>query len=162
MSVIFEGVDGVGKTTEAKGFLAISPGHYYVHNWAKPTKDVDIISEVTKELLLLQSPEKIIFDRSFIISEYVYSHVLGRKSPVTMDVIVILKNIINLYDHTLKLFTYSDITDLRYKEHDKHLPFDELNNAYTELIINQLDIKNLLLENISKREVIYENNEAAL
>lgn len=152
MSIIFEGVDGTGKTTNALGYLSISPDYSYVHNWAKPKKPMDIASEITKEFLLLTSHWPILFDRSFIISEYVYAHILERKTEVNNRVLIDFVHRINEGNHTVKLFTFDEVSDLKFKKEDRNLPFRELNDAYMSLLVDQYKIKNLIIENVSNRE----------
>jgi hypothetical protein len=140
MSIIFEGVDGTGKTTRAKEFPRIYTGHYdYIHNHDKTRKPVDIESEVTKEMLLMTYCDKILFDRSYIISEYIYSKVLRRETPVTLDYVKALIELINLRSHTVNLFVFKDRDKLILKDEDSKLPFIELNNAYLQLF--DIDVK---------------------
>lgn len=150
MSIIFEGVDGIGKTTQAKEFLSISPYYYYIHNWAKPIKDEDITSEIVKEMLLLTNRQPMLFDRSFVISEYVYSKVLNRHSVITDEHINILCRLMNGYKHVLKLFIFENIDDLIIKAEDAWLPFVELNKEYIRLT-KDFNFDLLLIEYVNER-----------
>ena len=151
MSIIFEGVDGVGKTTNIQEFIVLNKYFLYIHNWAKPKNKTDILSEVTKEILLLDSNHHILFDRSFIISEYVYAHIMQRETPVTLQYVQELIDLINRKNHILKLFYFKNFESLRIKEEDKDLPFEKLNDLYLNLFTNQVKIQNLMLENIDER-----------
>lgn len=151
MSIIFEGVDGTGKTTNARQFMIFNRHYAYIHNWTKPKNNIDILSETTKEILLLESPFDLLIDRSFIISEYIYAHILGRKTPITFDYIKEFVKLINRKKHTIKLFTFTNFDSLRIKEEDKDLPFEDLNKAYIELLNYQVKIDNLIVENIDER-----------
>jgi len=151
MSLIFEGVDGVGKTTNIQQFILFNRYYMYLHNWTKPKNTTDILSETTKEILLLDSNHNIIFDRSFIISEYVYAHVLRRKTPVTLEYVQELIKLVNRKGHTIKLFYFKNFDSLRIKEEDKDLPFEELNKLYLNLFTSQVKVNKLILENIDER-----------
>lgn len=133
MITIYEGVDGIGKTTAAIKQLEKNIGSHYIHNWASPSNTVDQNSEETKELLLVSSANDIIMDRSYIISEYVYSKVLGRESAVTDAKISSYINILNNFKVKVKLFLFSDMRALNVKPEDAHLPFDELNEMYAKV-----------------------------
>jgi len=145
MSIIFEGVDGTGKTTTANDILKFYGDYFYIHNWSKPKNEIDISSEITKEFILLQSPTRLLFDRSFIISEYVYSNILGRKSIITFEHIQAFEVIVNQYKHAVQLFIFEDIKKLNFKKEDKNLPFAELNALYIKLFTEQIKINNFIL-----------------
>ncbi len=151
MSLIFEGVDGTGKTTNIQQFMLFNRYYMYVHNWSKPTNKIDVLSEVTKEILLLDSEHNIMFDRSFIVSEYIYAHVLKRETPITFDYIKEFVALINRRGHTIKLFYFNHFDSLRIKEEDKDLPFEALNKAYMDLFTSQVQVDKLILENIDER-----------
>lgn len=153
MSVIFEGVDGVGKTTRALKLNKDKPIFRYIHNWAKPIKEVDIMSEVTKEMILLTSPIQIILDRSYIISEFVYATVLNRKTYITIEHLKELINVINKYHHVVNLLCYTDHNALNCKIEDINLPHDQLNSLYMDLFLNVLSVDSLITDviNISRK-----------
>jgi hypothetical protein len=155
MSVIFEGVDGIGKTTKAlkllnEDFHQLKIVHY-IHNWVKPKKEIDSRSEVTKEILLLTNPIQLILDRSFIISEFVYASVLNRKSYLTFEDVKNLIDMINKYEHVIHLMYYKDIKVLKYKNEDSKLPHDDLNSFYIDLLMNRLSINHLIVELVEDR-----------
>lgn len=145
MSIIFEGVDGIGKTTNIRQFQLFNPGFMYIHHWAKATNKVDILSEATKEILLLESDYNILFDRSFIISEYIYTSILGRKTIIDFGYVKELVSLINRKGHTVKLFCFKNKNVLTIKDEDKNLPFEKLNNAYRSLF-SILKLNNFILE----------------
>ena len=151
MSIIFEGVDGVGKTTNIQQFMIFNNGYSYIHNWAKPSHKIDILSEATKEIFLLNTNHNILFDRSFLISEYVYAHILKRETPINFTYMQELADLINRKKHTVKLFIFNNYDSLKMKDEDKHLPVEELNSLYYNLLTSQLNINNLIVENIDKR-----------
>ena len=153
MSVIFEGVDGVGKTTKALNLMNKEPIFRYIHNWAKPKKEVDILSEVTKEMILLTSPIKMVLDRSYIISEFVYATVLGRQTYVTIEHVKALVHVINEHHHIVNLLCYTDHSALKCDPIDMNLPHDILNSFYMDLFLNILGVDNLVTDviNISRR-----------
>lgn len=153
MSLIFEGVDGTGKTTNTKQFMMFNQNYMYIHNWTKPKNNTDILSETTKEILLMDSPNNILFDRSFIISEYVYATVLGRETPITFEYVQDLVELINRRKHTLKLFYFDDSSALHIKPEDSSLPFNLLNEMYLEIFTNKVRVEKFILENINKRFV---------
>jgi len=135
MSIIFEGVDGIGKTTNIRQFQLFNPGYVYIHNWAKATNRVDILSEASKEILLLESNVPMLFDRSYIVSEYVYAHVLGRDTPIDISYIEEWIKLIDRKEHTLKLFTFLNQSVLNIKPEDENLPFAKLNETYRSLFV---------------------------
>lgn len=153
MSVIFEGVDGTGKTTKALKLKNDRPIFQYIHNWAKPKKEIDILSEITKEMILMSSPSHIILDRSYIISEFVYATVLKRPTYVTLWHVKNLINIINKNHHVINLLCYTDITALKYKSEDIDLPHNALNSMYMDLFLNILSVDSLITEviNVSRK-----------
>jgi hypothetical protein len=151
MSIIFEGVDGTGKTTNIKQFMMFNRNYKYVHNWTKPKNKTDILSEATKEILLLNDSFNVLLDRSFIISEYIYSTVLDRETPITFEYVQKLVELMNRKDHTLKLFYFYDIESLVIKSEDIDLPFNKLNDLYLETFTNRVRLTKLLLENIDER-----------
>lgn len=153
MSVIFEGVDGVGKTTRAIKLMHDKPMFRYIHNWAKPIKEVDILSEITKEMILLNSPIQVILDRSYIISEFVYATVLGRDTCVTIEHVKELIHIINEHHHVVNLLCYTDHHALKCKPEDVNLPHNILNSFYMDLFLNILDVDSLITDviNISRK-----------
>lgn len=153
MSVIFEGVDGVGKTTKALRLLHKEPRFRYIHNWAKPRTEINMLSEVTKELILLTSPIHIILDRSYIISEFVYSTILNRTTSITFEHVKELIDVINKQGHIINLMYYINIDALKFKSEDIDLPFNSLNEMYISLLTNELSINHLIITIIDNRGV---------
>ncbi len=136
MSIIFEGVDGIGKTTDIRLFHIFNPGYVYIHNWAIAKNRADILSEASKEILLLESNQPILFDRSFIISEYVYAHVLSRDTPIDIHYIREWIKLVDRKNHTLKLLVFLNESILNIKSKDRELPFAKLNDLYRSLFSN--------------------------
>jgi len=160
MSAIIEGVDGTGKTTFAKNWLLLNPDYFYVHNYTKPKREDDFISEASKEMLILRNHD-VVMDRSFIISEYVYSTVLERDTYIDSDRLLSYIYYVNMQKHTLVLCTYRDIKNVVLKEEDKWLPIKELSALYTYLfieskLINLTDIR-YIEDQINTEEQNYEN-----
>lgn len=151
MSIIFEGPDGVGKTTKANSFISFNNEYVYIHNWAKPTNKIDQESEIAKELLLLSSGHKLVIDRSYILSEFVYANVLQRKSIVTLAYIKRIVEIINSNNHTVNLILFRNKENLIVKDEDKHLPFEQINSAYYKLF-KSLAFNKLIVEYVEDRE----------
>lgn len=144
MSIILEGVDGTGKTFFTDQWMALNPAYIRMHNYVKPQNKIDMMSECAKELLIMQfvwSPY--IMDRSFIISEYVYSQVLGRSSLVTMKELANVVEIINKNGIAFELFAFKDKSLLPIKPEDKALPHEELNKLYLYLFTNKFKLRRM-------------------
>lgn len=151
MSLIVEGVDGTGKTTFSGEWLVLNNEYIYMHNYVKPDNERDRMSECAKELLITKFVMvPYIMDRSFIISEYVYATVLGRKTNVTLDSIKLLIDTLNDNKDTLVLCTYHDYNSLIIKPEDKWLPHDELNRLYMQLFTKEFKVHRLMLRYIEE------------
>ena len=154
MITIYEGVDGTGKTTQAFKEARSNPEAIVLHNWSKPKTIIDINSETSKELLLIENvSDDLIFDRSFIFSEYIYAKVLGRKTELTLDNLKVFVSLLNRKNAVVKLLYFTDINSLKAKANaeDNKLPLEELNTAYIQLMLKELSINNLVLEEIDRR-----------
>jgi len=144
MSIIVEGVDGIGKTYFANEWCSIYKDYCYIHNFTKPKTKADCDSETTKELLLLANmSNNIVFDRSFIMSEYVYAQVMNRTQYINEEFMHTYVKMLNTYHHSVVLFIYKNINVLSIKDEDKLLPFDKLNNLYYELFVEKFKIGRL-------------------
>ena len=75
----------------------------------------------------------LIFDRSFVISEYVYATVLNRPTAVTLKYIENVIQVFNIYNHTVQLFVADNLALLPLKDEDKWLPIAKLQELYIEL-----------------------------
>lgn len=151
MTTIYEGVDGSGKTTDAFQQIRYSD-EQYIHNWCKPKNEIDTNSEVMKEIMLIKSGFDIVMDRSYILSEYIYSKILRRKSYVTENTFFSFIRLLNAYDVKVKLYLAKDITLLKQKDEDKELPTEELNNYYKLIFTNWARLDNLEVIYIDDRE----------
>jgi hypothetical protein len=159
MSVIFEGVDGIGKTTKALKLIGEEPMFRYIHNWAKPKTELNILSEITKELILLDSPIHLAIDRSYIISEFIYSTILNRPTSITIEHVKEFVDIVNKQEHIVNIMCYLNIDMLNIEPEDKDLPFEELNKMYMSLFTDKLTIDNLVIDVIDiTRGANYEND----
>lgn len=154
MSIIFEGVDGTGKTTAAKSWCNFYSSYGYIHNFAKPSKPDDIRSEMFKEITLLMSPNDFVLDRSYIISEYIYATVLNRPTVITLEHLFNFTKLLNMYEHTVMLYTYLNLDNVHYKEEDAKLPFTALNAYYIEIVQHTLPIEKRIVTLIDNRRTI--------
>jgi len=130
-NVIFEGIDGTGKTTMTKMFLTI--GFKKVH--AKYHPEIENLYSFYDSLLEDLSNQRIVFDRSFI-SEMVYGPILRNKSRLSMrqleNLLIKLKN-----QKTLLVYLYSPLEILLKRKGQetnliKHYP--KLTGEYEKLI----------------------------
>ena len=153
MSIIIEGVDGIGKTTKALKMINDWPKFKYVHNWVKPKKALEIQSEANKELLLAEYGKHIIFDRSYIISEYVYANVLGRETSILLYMVQDFVNLLAERDSYICFMLSTNISGLILDDCDKTLPIQELNNYYHDLFTNKLRVPKDCLDIIEVRQV---------
>ena len=140
MILILEGPDGTGKTTFANKLIEFyksnSVRHIYIHNKHIPTSYDDAMVEADAELTLLKkavaSEEVLIMDRSFILSEYVYSQVLEREIYISESMVDAL---INLCMANNIIMHYFSFLHKPYCEDssDKFLPHKDLRKAYENL-----------------------------
>jgi len=130
-NVIFEGIDGTGKTTMAKMFLTI--GFKKIHAEYHP--EIEDLYSFYDNLLEDLNNQRIVFDRSFI-SEMVYGPILRNKSRLSMrrlkNLLIKLKN-----QKTLLVYLYSPLEILLKRKGEestliKHYP--ELTRKYEKLI----------------------------
>lgn len=84
MSIIIEGPDGSGKSTLARRLLDANKGYYLV-NMSGKTYSYDVAEERGKWFQAMLGAKNIIFDRSFIISEYIYGNLYDRGSFISFD-----------------------------------------------------------------------------
>lgn len=157
MITIYEGPDGTGKTTAAFQHVRYSDAQY-IHNWCKPQNEVDTLSEIMKELILIESGKDIVMDRSYILSEYIYSKVLKRHSWLNDNTLFYFAEMLNRVGAKVILYLFKDIKHLKIKEEDKDLPFEELNSCYDLIITSFLAIDNIEVIYIDDREKTNENS----
>ncbi len=149
--IIIEGIDGVGKTTMAAEYCVVYPNYTYIHNFVKAVGDRNIMSEANKELLLMTYVDDVVMDRSYIISEFVYSQVLGRHSPITYEHMLGWAELTNQREHGIQYLRPASLAVLTQKDEDANLPLGALLNAYDKLF-KDLPLKNLVVEEVDYSE----------
>lgn len=134
MSIILEGANTTGKTSFALNWILLNPGYIYISNDAPVSQSSNnyVMSESTKEILLSESQYPLLIDRSFLISEYVYSSVLRRKSCITFETVMDYIDRLNQQEHCISFFTHKNPEDY-FRSIDTDLPLIELDAKYKEL-----------------------------
>lgn len=147
MSIILEGANATGKTSFAFSWMTLNPGFIYISNETPIilNKNSYLMSESTKEILLSESRYSLLIDRSFIISEYVYSSVLGRDSCITLETVLSYIDGLNRKEHCISFFTPRHPENY-FKKIETDLPLDKINIKYKELFsqvskFDRFDIK---------------------
>ena len=151
MSVIFTGIEETGRRIEANHWKILNPSYLYIHDWVKPHQIDDVMSEALKEIIVMNSWSKIIFDGSFIISSYVWSQAFGTPPIINLGYVLELVDLINRKGHTVKLYCYDSHTDLPIGNAEGIELFDKLNDVYIDVVKNKCSIEKLIVENISDR-----------
>jgi len=140
---IIEGPDGCGKTTLCEKVLKNNKNDMILHHSEqKPLSKKMFESQVEYEFSLLANNKNIIMDRSFIISEFIYSRALNRVTYCYDKHIHNLCNIISKYNVDL-IFCLAEKPIL--KDEDFSLPINVIIEEYKNLIA-YLKLKNIKLE----------------
>lgn len=139
MIYIYEGPDGCGKTTKAFQFCKGNLGYTYIHNKEIP-KDEEIASFLSSnEVRIIRGSEDIILDRSFIISEFVYSRALNRESYVTEAMLSDFLFFLKLVKARMCFYSFKDEPSI-VNPADKSLPLFKIKSIYDDIYNQCIDI----------------------
>ena len=124
MIVIFEGVDGSGKSELAK-WLAEEEPMFHLYTRDKTPLDGGLTVERTQGenygsmMMALQTGADVIFDRSFV-SEWVYGHVMRGENSYDSVTVAELDAAVSKVPHMAVLMNFFDLVDTweRPVEHD--------------------------------------------
>lgn len=137
MKVILEGPDGAGKSFFARHNL---PGFACRSTTLVPKDYRDSVRGMVGDVSFLGKSGRgdLALDRSFIISEYVYSSVLGRRKYVTKDFLLSFLGECRKKGVKIMIFLYRDFERTRgstLKKKDRSLPIKRLNEFYRDTFL---------------------------
>lgn len=148
--VIFEGPDGVGKSTAAMDFLLSNPSYSLVH-FGKVTDKFEPIVYLHS---LMQS-DNLVLDRSFF-SEVVYSEYYDRESLINEHMLDALLGLCSDLKPDIRFYQYSlldrTLLDSRISlsMDDKHLDIERLNSLYEYLYVTLLE-SGIVVKNVIRK-----------
>ncbi len=151
VKTILEGPDGAGKTLYAKNAL---PAFKYFHSVLVPKNYRDVIRGISNDVRFLSRKihDDSVLDRSFIISEYIYSRILRRTIYITEGFLKEFLENCRTKNVTIIVFLYKSprrTACLTMKERDRHLPIRRINRLYSEIFLS-LDYRNIFIRYIEK------------
>jgi hypothetical protein len=151
MKHIFEGVDGTFKTTMAK-----SIGGEYKHNNLIPKDYRDIITGVESDFEFIDNDSfpKYTLDRSFIISEYIYSRSIAERiTYLTMPFVESFikecaeKSITINVNYFEKEETIDSMLTIK-KDDFETLPIHKINKLYVNFFVTFTKYKNIYFRKV--------------